>query len=90
MTCYLANTCELFCHPQACSVVARCRANELSTEAYELGVDNPRVTQVVRVGCPRNLGVLLQEFGRAGRKEGMVANALLYFNEYIDDKRLGL
>ena len=62
----------------------------VATEAFELGVDNPRVTQVVRVGCPRNLGVLLQEFGRAGRKEGMVANALLYFNEYIDDKRLGL
>lgn len=34
--------------------------------------------------------MLPQEFGRAGRKEGMVANALLYFNEYIDDKRLGL
>ena len=62
----------------------------VATEAFELGVDNPRVTQVVRVGCPRNLGVLLQEFGRAGRKEGMIANALLYFNEYIDDKRLGL
>ena len=62
----------------------------VATEAFELGVDNPRVTQVVRVGCPRNLGVLLQEFGWAGRKEGMIANALLYFNEYIDDKHLGL
>ena len=62
----------------------------VATEAFELGVDNPRVTQVVRIGCPRNLGVLLQEFGRAGRKEGMIANALLYFNEYVDDKRLGL
>ena len=58
----------------------------VATEAFELGVDNPKVTQVVRAGCPRNLGVLLQEFGWAGRKEGMVANALLYFNEYIDDK----
>ena len=62
----------------------------VATEAFELGVDNPRVTQVVRIGCPRNLGVLLQEFGCAGRKEGMIANALLYFNEYIDDKQLGL
>jgi len=62
----------------------------VATEAFELGVNNPRITQVVRVGCPRNLGVLLQEFGRAGRKEGMVANGLLLFNEYIDDKRLGL
>ena len=35
----------------------------VATEAFELGVDNPRITQVVRVGCPRNLGVLLQEFG---------------------------
>jgi len=62
----------------------------VATESYELCVDNPRITQVVRIGCPRNLGVLLQEFGRAGRKEGMVANAFLYFNECVDDKRLGL
>jgi len=60
------------------------------TESFELGVDNLKVTQVVRIGCPKNLGVLLQEFGCTGRKEGMVANAFLYFNEYIDDKRLGL
>jgi len=62
----------------------------VATEAYELGVDNHNITQVVRIGCPRNLGVLLQEFGRAGRKEGMVANVFLYFNECIDDKCLGL
>jgi len=34
--------------------------------------------------------VLLQEFGRAGRKEDMIVNPMLYFNEYIDDKCLGL
>jgi len=62
----------------------------VATEAFELGVDNRRVTQVITFGCPRNLGVLLQEFGPAGRKEDMIANALLYFNEYIDDKCLGL
>ena len=62
----------------------------VATESFELGVDNSRVSQVVRIGCPRNLGVLLQEFGRAGRKEGMVAKAFPYFNEYIDDKSLGL
>ena len=45
----------------------------VATEAFELGVDNPRITQVVRIGCPRNLGVLLQEFGCADRKEGMIA-----------------
>lgn len=49
----------------------------VATESFELGVNNPRITQVVRIGCPRNLGVLLQEFGRAGRKEGMLANAFL-------------
>ena len=62
----------------------------VATESFELGVDNPRITQIVRIGCPRNLGVLLQELGRAGRKEGMLANAFLYFNELVDDKRLGL
>ena len=31
----------------------------VATESYKLGVDNPRITQVVRIGCPRNLGVLL-------------------------------
>ena len=62
----------------------------VATEAFELGVDNPKVKQVIRIGAPRNLGVLLQEFGRAGRKAGMVAKGFLYFNEYVDDKRLGL
>ena len=62
----------------------------IATESFELGVDNPNITQVIRIGCPRNLGVLLQELGRAGRKEQSSANGLLLVNEYIDDKRLGL
>ena len=62
----------------------------VATESYELGVDNPNVSQVIRIGCPRNLGVLLQEMGRAGRRPGAKANGILLFNEYIDDKRLGL
>ena len=62
----------------------------VATESYELGVDNPNINQVIRIGCPRNLGVLLQELGRAGRKPGSVATGLLLFNEVIDDKRLGL
>jgi len=62
----------------------------VATESFELGVDNPKVKQVIRIGAPRNLGVLLQEFGRAGRKAGAVAKGDLYFNEYVDDKRLGL
>ena len=59
----------------------------IATESYELGVDNPNVSQVIRIGCPRNLG---QEMGRAGRRIGAKANGILLFNECIDDKRLGL
>ena len=62
----------------------------VATESYELGVDNPNISKVLRIGCPRNLGVLLQEVGRAGRAPGSTAEGLLCFNEYIDDKRLGL
>ena len=29
----------------------------VATESYELGVDNPHINEVVRIGCPRNLGV---------------------------------
>ena len=60
----------------------------VATESFELGVDNPNINQVVRIGCPRNLGVLLQEVGRAGRQKDSIANGLLLFNECIDDKRL--
>lgn len=62
----------------------------VATESFELGVDNPNINQVVRIGCPRNLGVVLQEVGRAGRQKHSIANGLLLCNEYIDDKRLGL
>ena len=61
----------------------------VATESYELGVDNPNISQVIRIGCPRNLGVFLQEVGRAGRKPDNIAKGMLLFNEYIDDKRLG-
>ena len=63
---------------------------EERTESFELGVDNPNINQVVRIGCPRNLGVLLQEVGRAGRQKDSTANGLLLCNEHIDDKHLGL
>lgn len=59
----------------------------VATESFELGVDNPKVKEVVWIDAPRNLGVLLQEFGSAGRKAG---TGELYFNEFVDDKRLGL
>lgn len=39
----------------------------VATESYELVVDNPNISQVIRIDCPHNLGVLLQELGRAGR-----------------------
>ena len=61
----------------------------VATESYELGVDNPNVNQVIRIGCPRNLGVFLQEIGHTGRKPDCTAQGLLLFNEYIDDKHLG-
>ena len=62
----------------------------VATESFELGVNNPNIAEVIRVGVPRSLGVLLQEFGHAGRKAGVIANAYLFFNETVDDKRLGL
>ena len=64
---------------------------ELSTlESFELGVDNPNISHGTRIGCTRNLGMLLQEVGCAGRKSDLVANGLLLFDECTDDKRLGL
>jgi len=62
----------------------------VATESYELGVDNLNISQVIRIGCPHNLGGLLQELDRAGRKPNTVASGLLLFNEVLDDKRLGL
>jgi len=32
----------------------------VATEAYELGVDNPNITQVVRIGCPRNIDAFIE------------------------------
>lgn len=61
----------------------------MATESYELGVDNPDINQIIRIGCPRNLGVFLQEVGRVGRKPDSTANGMLLFNECVDDKWLG-
>jgi len=61
----------------------------VATESYELGVDNPNISHVIWIGCPCNLGVLLQEVGHAGRKSDSVANGLLLFYECTDDKCLG-
>lgn len=59
----------------------------VATESYEVGTHSPHVHSVVRLGCMRNLGVLIQEFGRAGRG-GEQADGYLWFNEYKDDQRL--
>jgi len=49
----------------------------VAIEAYELGIDNPNITQVIQVGCPQNLGVLLQEVGKAGGKPETIAKGIL-------------
>ena len=53
-------------------------------------MDNPNINQAIRIGCPSNLGVLLQELDRVGRITGSLAQALMYFNEVIDVKQLSL
>jgi ATP-dependent DNA helicase RecQ len=60
-----------------------------ATESYKVGVHNPHVDFVVRIGCMRNMNVLLQEFGRAGRGEENSAVGQLLVNEHKDDQRLG-
>lgn len=60
-----------------------------ATESYEVGVHNPHVDFVARVGCMRNMNVLLQEIGRAGRRDENGAVGLLLINEHKDDQRLG-
>ena len=59
----------------------------VATESYEVGTHSPHVHSVIRLGCMRNLGVLIQEFGRAGRG-GEQADGYLWFKEYKDDQRL--
>jgi len=37
------------------------------TTAFGMGIDQPDVETVVRIGCPPTLESMIQEFGRAGR-----------------------
>ena len=59
----------------------------VATESYEVGTHSPRVDNIFRVGCMRNLSVMVQEFGRAGRS-GNNADGFLLINESKDDQRL--
>ena len=59
----------------------------VATEAYEVGTHNPYVNLVLRVGCMRNVAVLVQEFGRAGRNNDS-SDGIILANESIDDQRL--
>ena len=55
--------------------------------ATEVGTHSPHVRSAIRLGCLRNLGVLIQEFGRTGRG-GEQADGYLLFNEHKDNQRL--
>lgn len=35
----------------------------VATESFELDLDNPNINQVLHIGSPHNLGVLLREVG---------------------------
>ena len=59
----------------------------VATETYECGMHNEKCTQVIRIGCPRNLPVLVQEMGRTGRNSGD-GKIIILFNEFFDDQRL--
>ncbi len=59
-----------------------------ATESYKVGIHNPHVEFVARVGCMRNMSVLLQEFGRASHGEDRSSEGILLFNESKDDQRL--
>ena len=59
----------------------------VATETYECGMHNANCTQVIRIGCPRNLSVMVQEMGRTGRnnENGVFS---VHYNEFFDDQRL--
>ena len=56
-------------------------------ESYEVGTHSPHVDNIFRKGCMRNLSVIIQEFGRAGRS-GNSADDFLLVNESKDNQRL--
>lgn len=59
----------------------------VATEAYEVGTQSPHVNLVLRIRCMRNMAVIVQEFGRAGRNND-ASDGVLLVNEHVDDQRL--
>ncbi len=59
----------------------------VATESYEVGTHSPHVNLVLRIGCMRNMAVIVQEFGRAGRNND-ASDGLLLVKEHVDDQRL--
>jgi RecQ family ATP-dependent DNA helicase len=59
----------------------------VATESYEVGTHSPHVNIVLRIGCMRNMAVIMQEFGRAGRNSDE-SEGILFVNEHTDDQRL--
>ena len=59
----------------------------VATEAYEVGTHSPHVNLVFRIGCMRNIAVLVQEFSRAGRNNDS-SDGIILVNESVDDQRL--
>ena len=59
----------------------------VATEAYEVGTHSPHVNLVFRIGCMRNMAVLVQEFGRAGGNNDS-SDGIILVNESVDDQRV--
>ena len=52
----------------------------VAAESYEVGTQSPHVNNIFRVGCMRNLTVVVQEFGSTGRS-GNNSDGFLLINE---------
>lgn len=50
------------------------------TSAFGMGIDQPDVDKVIRIGVPPSLEQCVQEFGRAGR-DGRQCQGIIFFHE---------
>ena len=68
-------------------ILSRWRSNELqvvvSTKAFGMGINQPDVELVVRIGCPPSLEDWVQEFGRAGRDGRNAEGMCVLLNTFI-------